>query len=108
MAKPCITASEALEWEALLGRHRPQQPKPSDAQGAAPVVSFNVLGSSHGVLLRVRTDKGQADLFLNAAVAIQIADVIRQVGDAARWMNDDDGSLIVTDPQNLHHSGRKT
>lgn len=106
MKEPGITAAEALEWETILGKYRPAQPKPTDAPQCAPVVSFNVLPSSHGLLLRLRTDRGQADLFLNAAVAIQMADVFQQMGSAAGWMNNDDGSLIVIDPQNLRHSGR--
>lgn len=105
--KSKILAAEALEWEDLLGKHRPAPVTAIDAGKAMPVVSFHTGGSSHGITLRIRTNQGAADLFLNAAVAIQIADVIRQIGLSTGWMNEA-GALMVIDPENLAHPGRKS
>lgn len=106
--KPGITAAEAIEWADRMAKKRPAAITEAEAQRAIEVISFNATGGSDGMYLRVRTAQGQADLFLNAAVAIQMADVVRQVGIAAKWMNEDDSSLIVLDPESLKHSGLKS
>lgn len=106
--KPVITAAEATEWADRLARMRPAAIVEAEAQRAIEVVSFNASGAGDGMYLRLRTEKGQADLFLNAALAITLADVVKQVGIASAWMNEDDSSLIVRDPENPTHAGLKS
>lgn len=106
--KPEVTAEKATLWEELLGKHRPEAPTEDDCKRSIPVLSFNLSGSTHGIFLRLQTETGQADVFLNGAVAIQLAGVIHEMGIAAGWMNEDDTSLIVRDPASLRYNGRKS
>lgn len=106
--EPAIPAEAALEWEETLGKHRPAAITPADAHKAETIVSFNITGTDTGAYVRLRMLNGGASLFLNAAVAIQLADTLRRTGIARKWMNADDGSLIVKDPENLVYHGRKS
>lgn len=106
---PQITSAMMLAWEDQLGRNRPAPVTPDAAKQAVTILSFNTGAAIDGMYLRLQTAGGSTvDLFLNAAIATQIADVICQNGIAAKWMNGDDRSIIVTDPQNAVHHGRKS
>ena len=108
MRKPMVTAEMMLRWEEGLGRFRPARIDENAGGGAVTILSFEASAAEDGVYLRVRTVGGAVvDIFLNAAVATQMADVIRQIGQAAVWM-DEDGAIIVKDPENLAAPGRKS
>lgn len=104
-----IPAKLMLEWEEDLGRFRPAKIEASAVNSAPTIVSFQAVGAADGAYLRLRTAGGtEVDIFLNAAVAAQIADSIRQIGIGAIWLNEDDGSVIVKDPESLAYRGPKS
>lgn len=106
---PEIPAKLLMEWTDDMARLRPP-PVTQDVETACvPILSFNAGASKSGVYLRMLTSGGTTfDLFLNAAVATQMADVIRRNGIATYWLNEDDGSIIVKDPKSLSSEGRKS
>lgn len=110
MTRPSsVSGSDAMKWADALVANRPSQPTPETAVAAIEIRSFNAAAAVDGVYLRLATAAGQeVDLYLNAAVATQLIDVLSQMGTAAGWRNADDGSLIVRDPESLAHSGPKS
>lgn len=103
-----IPAKVALEWADDLAKFRPERPGPEVAGSAATILSFNTGAGVDGLYLRMRTKGGTTfDIFLNAALATQLTDVGRQIGQAAGWMNAE-GELKVLDPENLRYDGLKS
>lgn len=104
-----ISAAEATAWEEALGRLRPPAITRAEAERAIPIPSFTTQGTDDGVFLRLAgPDGATVDFFLNAAVAVQLINKLSEIGHRAIWRNEDDGSLIVRDPENLRHAGRKS
>lgn len=104
-----ISAAEAIAWEEALGRLRPPAITRADAERAIEIPSFNAQQAGDGVFLRLTGVSGGAiDLYLNAAVAVQLVNTICDLGREGMWRNEDDGSLIVRDPANLRYAGPKS
>jgi hypothetical protein len=105
MANEPVLAADALAWEADLSKWRPRNFTRDEAMISTPVPSFTVQGVDLGALVRFPArNGGTIDIFLNAAVAVQLINALCDIGQRARWRNED-GSLIVRDPENLRHPG---
>jgi len=97
IAKPPTT--EAVErWFDRFGKDRPDVPP---TQGHW-VDSFGVIMHSDGLAISFAVRGSQpVTLFLNALVASALVQNISTVGPLGGWM-DEEGALIVTDPEGRH------
>lgn len=109
MGNEPVMAADAIAWEETLGAMRPAAMTRPEAERAIEISSFSAQNAGNGICLRLAGPSGGAiDLFLNAALAVQMINALCEIGNKGVWRNEDDGSLIVRDPQNLRYVGRKS
>lgn len=109
MTRSPISAAQAMEWEERTARFRPKPILLTESVKAAEIPSFATFGGEDGVILRLAgTTGGSIDIFLNAAVTVQMINKLCEIGEKAGWRSPETGSLMVHDPQNLGHPGPKS
>jgi hypothetical protein len=97
-----VSAAEATRWLSDLTNKRPPMITRAEGTIAVPVPSFIMQGADDGVFVRLQNRDGtHIDVFLNAVVAAAMIGEMIEFGKRAEWRNEDDGSVIVHDPQNL-------
>lgn len=109
MERQPISAAEALAWLEDMEARRPRPMTKAEGIVSIPVPSFSAQGTDDGVFLRFpNRDGSKIDIFLNACLAAQMIETLIDIGIRAIWLNEDDRSVIVHDPQNLPGGDQKS